>query len=103
MRKFWKIFLRSLGTYLGLEGGLSFKRFKVKGCQCAFLMHMGTRITTEAVVSLGTEILFTLLQVSVTQLDYFPTPQFAYFLCKSFYCQNITAILHSTVSLHNNL
>ena len=28
---------------------------------------------------------------------------FAYFLCKSFYCQNITAILHRTVSLHNNL
>ena len=65
MRKFWKIFLRSLGTYLGLAGGLSFKRFKVKGCQCAFLMHMGTRFTTEPVVSLGTEILFTFLQVSV--------------------------------------
>ena len=57
--------MRSLGTYLGLAGGLSFKRFKVKGCQCAFLMHMGTRFTTEAVVSLGTEILFTFLQVSV--------------------------------------
>ena len=65
MRKFWKIFLRSLGTYLGLAGGLSFKRFKVKGCQCAFLMHMGTRFTTEPVVSLGTEILFTFFQVSV--------------------------------------
>ena len=66
MRKFWKIFLRSLGTYLGLAGGLSFKRFKVKGCQCAFLMHMGTRFTTEPVVSLGTEILFAFLQVSVS-------------------------------------
>ena len=65
MRKFWKIFLRSLGTYLGLAGGLSFKRFKVKGCQCAFLMHMSTRFTTEPAVSLGTEILFMFLQVSV--------------------------------------
>ena len=60
--------MRSLGTYLGLAGGLSFKRFKVKGCQCAFLMHMGTRFTTEPVVSLGTEILFTFLQVSVPYL-----------------------------------
>ena len=65
MRKIWKIILRSLGTYLGLEEGLSFKRLIVKGCQCAFLMHMGTRFTTEAVVSLGTEILFAYLQVSV--------------------------------------
>ena len=69
MRKYWKIFLRSLGTYLGLEGGLSFKRFKVKGCQYAFLLHMGTRFTTEPVVSLGTEILFTFLQVSVKKLE----------------------------------
>ena len=70
MRKFWKIFLMSLGTYLGLEGDLSFKRFKVKGCQCAFLMHMGTRITTEPVVSFGTEILFTFFQVSVEMMPF---------------------------------
>ena len=90
MRRFWKIFLRSLGTDLGLEGGLSFKRFKVKGCQCAFLMQMGTRFTTEPVVSLGTEILFTFWQVSVLLLCCCDNDViFAAFYCSSSHERNL--------------
>ena len=50
MRKFWKIFLRSLGTYLGYQGGLSQPLVIVGFNQLVILITYGMKyFTMEAV------------------------------------------------------
>ena len=53
MRKFLKIFLRSLGTYLGLEGGLTRPSFIVGFPRLGILITYGMRYFTMEAVSLA--------------------------------------------------
>ena len=52
MRKFFKIFLRSLGTYLGLGGGLSRPSFIVGFPRMVILITYSMRYFTVEAVSL---------------------------------------------------